>query len=203
MLHKILSSLLCSVLLSVTSIAQLNGIQQYNVNWDTQSKNASESMPCGGGDIGLNVWVEKSSLFVYMARSGNFDENNALLKSGRLRINLSPNIFDGEKFKQELHLNEGYVSVSGTKNGVKGIVKIWTEVYAPVIHIDINSEQKITATATYESWRYQDRILNPAENFANSWKGLAPKNNICRKDIIDFNKDQMGAFQIVAFKQQP
>jgi hypothetical protein len=191
MLHKILAFLLGSLLTSATSIAQSNGIQQYNVNWDTQSKNASESMPCGGGDMGLNVWVEKGSLFVYMARSGNFDENNALLKSGRLRINLSPNIFDGEKFKQELHLNEGYVSVSGTKNGRKATLKIWTEIFAPVIHIDIESDKKITAIATYESWRYQDRILNPAENFANSWKGLAPKKNTCRKDIIDVNKDQI------------
>ena len=31
----------------------------YNIAWNSQSKNALESMPCGGGDIGMNVWVEK------------------------------------------------------------------------------------------------------------------------------------------------
>jgi hypothetical protein len=30
----------------------------YNIAWTTPSRDASESMPCGGGDIGLNVWVE-------------------------------------------------------------------------------------------------------------------------------------------------
>jgi len=42
----------------------------YNIIWTTQSKNASESMPCGGGDIGMNVWVENGELLIYVARSG-------------------------------------------------------------------------------------------------------------------------------------
>ena len=32
--------------------------QHANVVWNTSSRNSSESMPCGGGDIGMNVWVE-------------------------------------------------------------------------------------------------------------------------------------------------
>jgi hypothetical protein len=36
---------------------------QYNVVWTTQSGNSGESMPCGGGDIGLNVWTEKEKYF--------------------------------------------------------------------------------------------------------------------------------------------
>ena len=28
------------------------------VVWTMQSRNSSESMPCGGHDIGMNVWVE-------------------------------------------------------------------------------------------------------------------------------------------------
>ena len=64
----------------------------YNIIWNTQSKNASESMPCGGGDIGMNVWVEKGELLIYVARSGNFDENNALFKTGRIRVKLFPNV---------------------------------------------------------------------------------------------------------------
>ena len=32
--------------------------QPANLVWNIQSRNASESMPCGGGDIGMNVWVE-------------------------------------------------------------------------------------------------------------------------------------------------
>lgn len=37
-------------------------IDQYNVVWTSQSKNSGESMPVGGGDIGLNVWLEDGDL---------------------------------------------------------------------------------------------------------------------------------------------
>jgi hypothetical protein len=173
------------LLIGTASRAQNNS---YNIIWTSQSQNTSESMPCGGGDIGMNVWVEKGELFIYVARSGSFDENNALLKTGRVRINLSPNPFAGNSFKQELHLREGYVTAAGENNGVKATVRIWTEVLNPVIHIDINSNKPVSDEATYENWRYQDRVLKARENFANSWKWAAPKNNICKKDVIDFNK---------------
>jgi len=46
-------------------------LQAYNPYWTTQSKNSSESMPCGGGDIGMNVWVENDEVLLYISRSGN------------------------------------------------------------------------------------------------------------------------------------
>ena len=73
-------------------------------------------MPCGGGDIGLNVWVEKGDLLFYISRNGVFDENNVVPKLGRVRVRLSPNPFNGgDSFRQELKLNEGYVEISGKK----------------------------------------------------------------------------------------
>jgi len=148
-------------------------------------------MPCGGGDIGMNVWVENGDVLIYVARSGNFDENNALMKTGRIRIKLWPNVFDGKHFKQELHLQEGYVTVEGESNGVKATVKIWADVFSPVAHFDITANKKINVEAAYESWRYQDRIVKSRENFANSWKWAAPKNNVYKKDVIDFNENEV------------
>jgi hypothetical protein len=163
--------------------------KNYNIIWTNQSRNSSESMPCGGGDIGMNVWVEKGELFIYVARSGSFDENNGLMKAGRIRVNLTPNPFAGNSFKQELHLQEGYVTVEGENNGIKASIRIWAEILDPVIHIDINSNKPVSADAAYESWRYQDRVLKARENFANSWKWAAPKNNLSKKDVIDFSKN--------------
>lgn len=170
------------------AIAQNKYPDLYDIIWTSQSRNASESMPCGGGDIGLNVWVEKGELLIYVARSGSFDENNALLKTGRLRVNLFPNPFQGQVFKQQLHLQEGYVTVEGENAGVKAALKIWVDVTAPVVHLDISSSKKIRVEAAYENWRYQDRILQARENFGNSWKWAAPKNNIAKKDSIGFVK---------------
>ncbi|MEP7142063.1 MAG: DUF5703 domain-containing protein [Ferruginibacter sp.] len=166
-------------------------LSNYNITWNSPSMSASGSMPCGGGDIGMNVWVENGDLLIYIARSGNFDENNALMKTGRIRIKLSPNVFDSKNFKQELHLQEGYVTVQGEANGVKAMVKIWADVFNPVAHIDITGNKKISVEASYESWRYQDRIVKERENFANSWKWAAPKNNIYKKDVINFNGNKV------------
>ena len=52
--------------------------QPANLVWNIQSRNASESMPCGGGDIGMNVWVENDDVLFYLSRSGSFDENNSV-----------------------------------------------------------------------------------------------------------------------------
>ncbi len=92
---KIASCLFLLLILLIVGFAraQQTVAPAYNPVWTAQSANAGESMPCGGGDIGLNVWVEKGELLIYAARSGSFDENNGLLKAGRLRIKLSPNIF--------------------------------------------------------------------------------------------------------------
>lgn len=185
------SFILLIFITTVVSLSAQQTVSNYDITWNTQSKNASESMPCGGGDIGMNVWVENGELFIYVARSGNFDENNALMKTGRIRVKLSPNPFNGINFKQQLHLQNGYVTVEGENNGIKATVKIWADVFHPVAHIDISSNQKINVEAAYESWRYQDRIVKPRENFANSWKWAAPKNNVYKKDIVDFNGNEV------------
>jgi hypothetical protein len=187
---KLQSSLL--LLLCVASLyAQQTDAGQYNVVWNTQSKNSSESMPCGGGDIGMNVWAENGDILIYVARSGSFNEDNALMKAGRIRIKLFPNPFEGNSFKQELHLQEGYVTMEGENNGTKVTVKIWADVFNPVAHIEVNATKKITVEAAYESWRYQERAIKARENFANSWKWAAPKNNIYKKDVIDFTGNQV------------
>ncbi len=175
---------------TVVSLSAQQTINKYDITWNTQSKNASESMPCGAGDIGMNVWVENGELFIYVARSGNFDENNALMKTGRIRVKLLPNPFNGANFKQQLHLENGYVTVEGKHNGINATVKIWADVFHPVAHIDISCKQMVHVEASYESWRYQDRIVKPRENFANSWKWAAPKNNVYKKDVIDFNGNE-------------
>src|SRR6476659_6924089 len=101
---KISTLFYCIGFLFSTSAQNKTELDKNNITWTTQSKNSSESMPCGGGDIGLNVWVENNELLFYIARSGTFDETNALLKLGRVRVKLSPNPFEGNSFQQQLVL---------------------------------------------------------------------------------------------------
>lgn len=94
--------------------------------WTTQSKNSSESMPCGGHDVGMNVWVENGDVMIYVARSGMFDENNTLLKAGRLRLHLTPNPFNGADagFSQTLKLDDGAVYIKGKDTEIR----LWADV---------------------------------------------------------------------------
>jgi len=140
--------------------AQPRELNQFNVRWDSPSKNSKESMPCGGGDIGMNVWVENGDLLVYIDRSGNIDENDQQLKTGRVRLRLNPNPFSNpETFRQELKLKDGCIEIESTGVGLKALVKVWVQVNDPVIHFDVNANKPIVVQAFYENWRNQKHLI--------------------------------------------
>lgn len=162
-------------------------IDNYNVIWTSPSKNSLESMPCGGGDVGMNVWVEKGDVLVYLSRSGTFDELNSFPKLGRIRITLSPNPFnDPEDFRQELKLKEGYVEITAHKDGVKTTVRIWSDVFNPVAHIEIKSNKPSTAYASYENWRQQERTLSRPETEVCRTYMNAPVKAVVKCDTVRF-----------------
>jgi hypothetical protein len=166
--------------------AQMQQLKDYSLIWNSQSKNSGESMPCGGGDIGLNVWVENGDLYFYISKSGTFDENNTFLKLGRIRVRLSPNPFSGIKFSQQLYLPDGSVIINGTNNNLNAQIKVWVDVYRPVIHVEIKCNKPVRTEADYESWRYQDRGTNGNENNQGSMKWAKDGQVKTLKDKITF-----------------
>jgi hypothetical protein len=180
-----------TIFLSFSLSAQEFSVDSYNLKWTSQSANSGESMPCGGGDIGLNVWAEKGDILFYMSRSGAFDENNVFPKLGRVRVKLSPNPFEeGSVFSQELKLGEGFVEIKGRKGKLSATVKIWVDVFRPVVQVDVTSNKPLQMTAGYESWRTQDRELKGAEKNSSSFKWLKEKATVF-KDSIVTNKDEV------------
>nr|WP_321372868.1 DUF5703 domain-containing protein [uncultured Bacteroides sp.] len=162
-------------------------LDSYNVLWTSQSKGSYESMPCGGGDIGLNVWVENNELLFYISRSGSLDENNCLLKSGRIRVKLTPNPFINSNFSQQLNLRKGFVDVNAGNTNIR----LWVNVFSPVIHVDINSKEKLSAEVCYENWRYKDRPVRKGEGNANSYKWAIPKGLVTKADAIENSADKV------------
>ena len=137
-------------------------------------------MPCGGGDIGMNVWVEDGDVLFYLSRSGCFDENNTLLKLGRFRVHLSKP-FALSSFRQQLMLKDGYVQVT---DGQKW-VQIWADVNKPVVHVEVSIEKELTdVDVTYESWRTHDREITHRERFQTSYKFSAPQGLTTKRDSI-------------------
>lgn len=202
LLFTIISFLLCFI-----GISQIPGLDDYDPVWTTQSKNSSESMPVGGGDIGCNVWVENGAVYFYFSRSGTFDENNTFLKLGRVKLELSPNPFiSNDGFKQQLHLKDGFLEIS--QNGAT--IKIWADVFSPVIYVKINSEKRIEAYLSYESWRHNDRQTQGKENNQNSYKWAPPKDvftyadsiSLMDKGILFFHRNKKKTVFDVVVKQQ-
>lgn len=163
--------------------------QHANVVWNTPSHNSSESMPCGGGDIGMNIWVEEGDILFYVSRSGTFDENNCQLKQGRFRLRLSPNPFKETKdFRQELKLKDGYVEVEagGTQ------IQFWVDVFHPVIHVEIANAQPLQTEVSYENWRYQERPIRKGEGQQCSYKWAPPKGTVTSADFVSLKDNASG-----------
>ena len=163
--------------------------------WESPSRNSSQSMPCGGGDVGMNVWVENGDVLFYVAKSGAFDENNTLLKQGRFRIRLTPNPFlEATDFKQTLKVNDGYVEISA--NG--STVQLWADVHKPVIHVDIENKKAISCEVHYENWRYTDRLIRKSEGQQNSYKWAVPAGLTTKKDSVIISNNA-----VLFFHQNP
>lgn len=156
--------------------------------WDSMSGNSSESMPVGGGDIGLNVWAEDGDVLFYIGRSGAYDEHGTLLKQGRVRLHIPGDT--ATAFSQTLKLSEGYceLMVNGSK------VTIWADVFRPVVHVEVESPDKISPVVSYENWRYADRHFKKGEGRQNSWKWTKPAGLTTTADSIFVMNDGVTFF---------
>ncbi len=184
-------TLLCCLLIPNHVFAQsVNPPIEYDVVWDSQSQNSGEAMPCGGGDVGLIVWVEDGDLLFYLSKSGTFDENNSFLKLGRTRVTLTPNPFEGaDSFEQRLNLRDGYVSIKATKGTQDVTVDVWVDAMRPVVHVDCQATEPINCTATYETWRTEDRLVSQEERHqCFSYTGF-PGDVTTYKDTIAFEDE--------------
>ncbi|MBR6319685.1 MAG: hypothetical protein IKR50_04540 [Prevotella sp.] len=172
---------------SASAARNAAGYVPRDVVWTTQSHNSSESMPCGGCDIGLNVWVEGGDLLFYAQQSGWFDENNTLLKAGRWRLRIDGQPFSGSDFRQRLCLDEGAIYISG--GGVE--VRLWADVESPVVFAAILSQHTRRAVLNYENWRYRDRPVTKAECQQCSYKWLVPASCVTFADSISAADDRL------------
>ena len=168
------------VILSLTLPGLASDYVPADVVWTSPSRNSSESMPCGGHDIGMNVWVEQGDVLFYAAQSGWFDENNTLLKAGRWRLHINGRPFNSKNFEQRLCLDEGAVYIRG--GGVE--VRIWADVEEPVVFVTLSTQQTRQATLSYESWRYRDRAVTKDECQQCSYKWVLPNDCTTFADSI-------------------
>lgn len=129
-----------------------NQIEAYNIRYKSQCKNAGESMPLGGHDVGCNVWTQDNIVYLYMAQSGTFDEAGNMVKAGRIKIEFDKSPFK-DSYSQELRLYTGDILIEGMSDGVRTQILLWTDIKYGSTHIQIDSEVDHEITVSYENWR--------------------------------------------------
>ncbi|RQW02896.1 hypothetical protein EH223_11410 [candidate division KSB1 bacterium] len=140
-------------------------MSKYDVIWNSPSENSRGSMPLGNGDIGINVWAERSGdIYFYIGKTDAWNGKGSLLKVGKVKIHLTPNPFtDGAIFEQRLDLKNGEIEIkSGNQNNPIKIA-VWVDAKHPVIHFDATGESEFEIQTIVEIWRTNVRELNGNE----------------------------------------
>ena len=130
-------------------------LERYHVVWNTMGEDASDSIPIGNGDVGLNVWSEKNGdILFYIAKSDAWSENHRLLKTGRVRIKVTPNPFrDNEPFSQELNLTNGTLTVKAGALSPMFSLRLWVDANRPVVNVETSGAASYNVTVSLEHWR--------------------------------------------------
>ncbi len=131
-------------------------LDSYNIVWDSQSADARGSMPIGGGNIGLNVWVEKDELLIYFGSPDSWSYRGAgfntqmQTKLGRLRLKFTP-VAWAKEFRQELDLASNSIVLSGkTSDGNAIKLRVWIDAMQPVVHLEGQSDSPLEAAVAVE-----------------------------------------------------
>ena len=161
--------------LSATMVGAESSVSEYNVVWETPSKDSSGSMPIGNGDIGLNVWVNPASeLLFYISKTDSWSENARLLKLGSVRVKLTPNLLAGDSFRQTLKLEAGEIEIIAGEGKDKKLLRVWVDANRPIIYVEALGQEPFDLEARLEVWRTAERELKANE--ANSARGLTRSN---------------------------
>jgi hypothetical protein len=168
----------------------------YNIVWTNQSADARGSMPCGAGNLGLNVWVEKDELLVYLGSPDAWSDrglgkdamtrwcSQVQTKLGRLRVSFAPIAF-AKDFRQELDLGSNSILVSGrTSDSNTVALRIWVDAFQPVVYVEAQSERPLEVAASVEFMRGEGRLAGDAVE----WWQRNPAIDEVRNDFISQNK---------------
>jgi alpha-mannosidase len=149
-----------------------DGVDAYNVVWDSPSIDCHGSMPLGNGDIGINAWVTSAGdVKFFISKTDAWDDYARLVKVGAVRVHLEPNPFaHNPPFRQTLSLHDATLKIEAG-NGPRQVgVKVWVDADLPVIHVTTESASPVEATAAIELWRtkpYEETELQTSDVLLN------------------------------------
>ena len=155
---QLLSARFAAILFSsvfLSAVAQpAKELAAYDVVWNSPSEDSRGSMPLGNGDIGLNVWVEKSGdLIFYISKTDSWSDNvgvgKGLPKVGRVRVKMLPALATDSGVVQTLKLATGEIEI---RNGA-ATLRVWVDANRPVIHVETETGDPRDVEVAFETTR--------------------------------------------------
>ncbi|MEI6678233.1 MAG: DUF5703 domain-containing protein [Mariniphaga sp.] len=161
------------ILLSgLNTFGQKDKLAEFNVVWDSPSKNSAGSMPIGNGDIGTNLWVEENGdLVFYISKTDAWDENDRLCKIGKVRVTFDPALSVNESYRQTLDLKKGTISIETILKGQPATIRFWVDANNPVVRFEVEAKKPVRCQAKVELWRTEERPFGKDDD-SHSGSGL-------------------------------
>jgi len=112
-------------------------------------------MPLGNGDLGVNVWVEKSSsVVILLSKTDAWGEMGSLLKLGQIRIRFAHDAFAAtRRFTQRTDLRSGAICIDSVRPDNAVRLRLWADANKPVLWAEIEADKDVEATVELELWR--------------------------------------------------
>ena len=106
-------------------------------------ESAEQSLPLGNGDVGANVWLDRTgTLHLLFSKTDSWTELNRLVKTGHFSLALSPNPFaEGARFT--LCLADGMLRIQAEKASVS----LYADANAPCVRLLAETEESVAQVA--------------------------------------------------------
>ncbi len=165
------------------SVAEMH---RYDVIWREPGAGPKDSMPLGNGDVGINLWTERSGdVAFYISKTDAWSGNTRLLKLGRIRLRFSPPLDFSNDFTQRLNVADGTIEIAArTAGGAPARLTIWVDAEQPAIRVLADCEEPVSAELILELWRTAERRLEGPELFSAYGFRQAPFPIIVRPDNV-------------------
>ncbi len=133
----------------------------YHLSFDAPARDFHGALPLGNGEIGISAWAEEEGgLVFYLGTTDAYDDNNRLLKLGRIRVKLDPNPFaHGQPFHQELRLQTGELVIRAGQPDSATTCRLWVDASHPVVRLECESARPLQIRVALENWRTGERNL--------------------------------------------
>ena len=172
-------------------------LSTYHVVWNSPGADATGSMPIGNGDLGANVYaVEKGDLYLLLGKTDAFDRSGNVLKTGRIRIRLTPNPFGHSMaMKQTLNLEQGCIDVEALYRNTEQKIRIrlWVDANSPVYRVEVSSNFNLDLKVEPEFWERGDGSFDKLETVGNRlvWHYANGNRSVFPEDLAYYEIPQL------------